>query len=594
MTIAYGHNLGLFISAADGDQYGTPMRTFLRGIDALLECAVKNLTTTTPPVSPTDGDRYVVGAGATGLWSGKDGKLASWTMKDPSSPGGVWEFYTPNKGFLTFSVDDNKLFVFDASSAWSAVPVVGPTGAAGQGFSFRSVWSSGTAYLAFDVVTYSGGTYVAVASSSGVTPGTDLTKWVQFAAPGAAGQGFTWLAAWNSGTAYVPYQLVSYLGSSYICILGNTNVAPPSDATKWSLVAAKGDTGVTGATGPTGPTGAAGATGATGAAGSTGATGPTGPAGPSDVTTSGIIKFGDTGFSRISAGHLAVGNGSAGDFSADLKATSFTFGDGTSQTTAASGGGFSIAGVLLPGATFKKCVANISASGNTDIYTVPAGKRAFFLGLHASGGAGGFVLVYPQVKIGGTLYALDSIGACDPSGSNPGAVPLAPRVPYIGEAGEILTINASSSQPFNVWASILEFSDTGPARTVKVVSALSAGTTVYTVPSGKTAILLNSWLSMSFPSQAVIAWQPVIGLWNGSGATRVFRFSFCPSGTAIWLAANQFDNGESVLNGSFGKSSNGQVGDGAFPVILTAGDFVGTWPDANASPCLIWVTVLEI
>lgn len=84
---------------------------------------------------------------------------------------------------------------------------------------------------------------------------------------GATGETWpTWPAwmnrqgAWSAVTAYVIDDAVSLNGSSYICILWNTNQTPPN-ATYWQVLASKGDTGNTGATGATGNTGATGATG---------------------------------------------------------------------------------------------------------------------------------------------------------------------------------------------------------------------------------------------------------------------------------------------------------------------------------------------
>ena len=65
-------------------------------------------------------------------------------------------------------------------------------------------------------------------------------------AAGAAGQGFTWRGAWSNATAYAAYDTVSYGGSSYVAIAGSTNVVPGTDATKWNPLAAKGDTGAAG------------------------------------------------------------------------------------------------------------------------------------------------------------------------------------------------------------------------------------------------------------------------------------------------------------------------------------------------------------
>lgn len=53
--------------------------------------------TSTPPGGPSTGDRYLIGASATGAWSGHDEKIAEWN-------GSTWDFVTPTKG-ATVHVD---------------------------------------------------------------------------------------------------------------------------------------------------------------------------------------------------------------------------------------------------------------------------------------------------------------------------------------------------------------------------------------------------------------------------------------------------------------------------------------------------------
>jgi hypothetical protein len=53
-------------------------------------------------------------------------------------------------------------------------------------------------------------------------------------------KGFGLPAPWNSSTAYLPFDVVSLAGTSYVCILANTNQTPPN-ATFWAVLAAKGD-----------------------------------------------------------------------------------------------------------------------------------------------------------------------------------------------------------------------------------------------------------------------------------------------------------------------------------------------------------------
>lgn len=99
-------------------------------------------------------------------------------------------------------------------------------------------------------------------------------------ATGPVGQGLTWKGSWSSATTYYPYDVVEYSGSSYICKLQAAGVVQgPYIPTYWDRLTSVGPQGVTGpastVTGPTGSVGPTGPTGANGAASTV--TGPTGP-----------------------------------------------------------------------------------------------------------------------------------------------------------------------------------------------------------------------------------------------------------------------------------------------------------------------------
>jgi hypothetical protein len=81
-----------------------------------------------------------------------------------------------------------------------------------------------------DVYLKTAGAYAVVANIKGANGAAG--------AAGAAGQGFTFRNAWAAGTAYVAYDVVTYQGSTYLAIAGSTGILPPSDATKWSILAA--------------------------------------------------------------------------------------------------------------------------------------------------------------------------------------------------------------------------------------------------------------------------------------------------------------------------------------------------------------------
>jgi collagen type VII alpha len=118
--------------------------------------------------------------------------------------------------------------------------------------------------------------------ATGITGATGPTG--SQGATGSTGpQGLTAQGAWSSLTAYVVNDVVTDGGSTWRCILGNTNHEPPN-ITYWEQLAAKGDTGATGAVGATGVTGATGAAGTNGTNGAAGATGATGVAGTTGTT----------------------------------------------------------------------------------------------------------------------------------------------------------------------------------------------------------------------------------------------------------------------------------------------------------------------
>lgn len=90
---------------------------------------------TTPPISPTSGDRYIVaGAGgtATGDWSGQEEKIAQWN-------GASWDFTIPGEGWVVWIADEDVLYGYTDShpaGSWVALTVtggvVGGSGADGQ------------------------------------------------------------------------------------------------------------------------------------------------------------------------------------------------------------------------------------------------------------------------------------------------------------------------------------------------------------------------------------------------------------------------------------------------------------------------------
>ncbi len=101
---------------------------------------------------------------------------------------------------------------------------------------FIGVWSSVTAYLVGNQVTYSGtggnAYYIALVNNTNKQPDTNPSDWQQIGSPNS----YVFLGAYNGATAYIPGNQVSYLGSYWICTTASTGNAPGVSSSFWQQV----------------------------------------------------------------------------------------------------------------------------------------------------------------------------------------------------------------------------------------------------------------------------------------------------------------------------------------------------------------------
>ncbi|KAF0227744.1 MAG: hypothetical protein FD175_2450 [Beijerinckiaceae bacterium] len=103
-------NLTLPYLAAGQAQKHVTLNESLRMLDALVQLSAVSRAISTPPASPAEGHRYIIAAGASGVWSGHVGKVAA--FQD-----GGWMIYAPKEGWLVYVQDEDKLYAFDGA-AW--------------------------------------------------------------------------------------------------------------------------------------------------------------------------------------------------------------------------------------------------------------------------------------------------------------------------------------------------------------------------------------------------------------------------------------------------------------------------------------------
>jgi len=111
MTIS--PNLSISYLVSDQAQKHVTVNEALRMLDALVQLSVLSQTQVTAPATPLDGDRYIVGAGATGVWLGKEAQIAAYQD-------GAWAFFPPNTGWQSWVEDQAVLIVFDGT-VWENV-----------------------------------------------------------------------------------------------------------------------------------------------------------------------------------------------------------------------------------------------------------------------------------------------------------------------------------------------------------------------------------------------------------------------------------------------------------------------------------------
>ncbi len=99
------------IQAAQAQKHVTHNEAVMR-LDLLVQLTVDDRSLTAPPVSPTEGQRFIVAVGAVGVWAGQAGQIALWLD-------GVWQFVAPQDGWRAWVLAEGQEVVFDGTT-WVA------------------------------------------------------------------------------------------------------------------------------------------------------------------------------------------------------------------------------------------------------------------------------------------------------------------------------------------------------------------------------------------------------------------------------------------------------------------------------------------
>lgn len=101
-------NLGMTLLTEGGATQEVPANEAFRDLDTLVQLAVIDRDLTAPPGSPSDGDRYIPAATATGDWTGDEGTIQEFRN-------GAWNTKTPKEGWMVWVEDEDVLLVHDGT-----------------------------------------------------------------------------------------------------------------------------------------------------------------------------------------------------------------------------------------------------------------------------------------------------------------------------------------------------------------------------------------------------------------------------------------------------------------------------------------------
>ncbi len=110
--MATSNHLGITLLEQSQAQKDVTANEAFARVDAVLNTGFIDHTLATPPVSPSEGDVYIVAATGTGDWAGQDDNVAYFD-------GGVWRFIVPGEGLRLWSAPEDRDYIYDGS-AWLA------------------------------------------------------------------------------------------------------------------------------------------------------------------------------------------------------------------------------------------------------------------------------------------------------------------------------------------------------------------------------------------------------------------------------------------------------------------------------------------
>ncbi len=224
-------------------------------------------------------------------------------------------------------------------------------------------------------------------------------------------------------------------------------------------------------------------------------------------------------------------------------------------------------------------VINAASSGDRDLYTVPAGRKALLLGWVTTNPSS-TIQSFLETKISGSYYRLTQ-GSANSGNFGQDELFNVDIPPKVLNAGETLSISMNNAG-LSTWAHLVEFDASSPLRSVTLTSPAFGHNTLYTVPVSKTFEVLPTFGTDN--NVFYFGLRSRLFCTNLSNPQFVVNAYAVPSGGTP-SASNQIASGIPVANTSTLIALYGSLAPGDFiDVQVTSG---------NASGQMVWLNIIE-
>jgi hypothetical protein len=225
------------------------------------------------------------------------------------------------------------------------------------------------------------------------------------------------------------------------------------------------------------------------------------------------------------------------------------------------------------GAQYIQAIGTNLSTGDTDLYTVPTGKRALIQGFTCYNTAAGSIVFYSEIKVSGTRYRIAANVTVSTNTASSQTVSI------VLEAGESLSINTATNNGLNVFPQIIEFDSASPLKSARIIGPTTGDNTLYTVPTGKSTLLVSA-------SNAVPPASGAIGTFvTDSGGSRTIIWYVIPSGQSV---------GTGYRTQATTITASNRGGANLPAATMAAGDFININVDTGNANQVTWTNLVEL